>query len=308
MTDNILQTNYKYTEKDNKIRSMINPRYCVTANKKKDTDEYNLFLQLCANNNPLQQFTYTDQKQIISKNLQTELGESYCVNANFNDTTNMKLCENPIPTRQRWKLETQTQNYCIKKGMYVLVLQKEPRKKKTIGSFTPFNPPIDNLLSEHFDNKYFHYWVTGIVDDIKDGKFIITLIYHNNIDNPNDSIKKSIKLSVTSDKIVPDLDLTYQLNEAPRKGDVVLVKHRGLYIDRYNKHIEEKYIYWKGVIIGNVPNANNLYKVALSVNSIEPNLNNELKGRDLQTSVKQISIDNMRFLRRANVCKSSIEL
>lgn len=304
MTDNLLHTNYKYSSSDKKIRSMVNPRYCVTAGKKENEDEYNLYLQLCQNNSPLQEFTYNDQKQIISNTLQTEEGVSYCVNANFDDTTSMKPCDNPVPTRQRWELQNQLRNYCIKKGMFVLVLQKEPRETKTDG-VTPFSPPIDNLLSEQFDDKNFHYWIRGRVTDVKDGKYVVTLNF-----GENNNLNKTISISVTSDEIVPDLDLRYQLNESPKKGDVVLVKNRGIDIKHSgdNVYVEEEYVYWKAVVLDKVPKTDNLYKVALSINSIEPNPNKKLKRRDPQTGVKNISIDNMRFLRFANICESSIEL
>ena len=309
LTDNLLDTNYKYSTKDNKIRSTVNPRYCVTADKKENKDEYNLYLQLCRNNNPLQEFTYNDQKQIISNSLQTDEGVRYCVNANFDDTTSMKPCDNPVPTRQKWELNSQSRNYCIKKGMSVLVLQTEPRQDKTEGITTPFSPPIDNLLSEDFDDKNFHYWVKGRVTDIKNGKYNVKLNYGEDEKYATLNNRSSV-ISVTSNKIVPDLDLRYQLNEKPKKGDVVLVKNRGIYINQDNNdiYVQEENIYWKGVILNKVKNIDNLYKVALSINSIEPNPNKKLKGRDSQTGVKNISIDNMRFLRFANICESSIEL
>ena len=193
--------------------------------------------------------------------------------------------------------------------MSVLVLQTEPRQDKTEGITTPFSPPIDNLLSEDFDDKNFHYWVKGRVTDIKNGKYIVKLNYGEDKKYATLNNRSSV-ISVTSNKIVPDLDLRYQLNEKPKKGDVVLVKNRGIYINQDNNdiYVQEENIYWKGVILNKVKNIDNLYKVALSINSIEPNPNKKLKGRDPRTGVKNISIDNMRFLRFANICESSIEL
>ena len=295
-TDNVLSTNYKYSADDNQIKSLANPRYCVTADKKEGKDEYNLFLNKCSTENPLQRFTYNNEKQIISNTIQTNEGVPYCINANFDDTTSMKPCENPIPTRQRWELDTHSRNYCIRKGSTVLVFQLEKREPKMNGVDTPLNPPIDNLLSEVYDDKSFHYWIEGRVVDIKDGQFHIKLVSKNNI----------MRVPVTSTYVVPDMDLVYQLNETPKKGDVMLVKDGGLEIN--GVYYNEDKIYWKAAILGKVPKSNNLYKVALTINSIEPNANNQSKRRPPQTSVKNVSIDKMRFYRRANVCNTSINL
>ena len=294
-TDTVLSTNYKYSNEDSRIKSLVNPRYCVTASKLKDKDEYNLFLNLCNNKNPLQEFTYNTEKQIISNSLQRDDGVLYCVNANFDDTTTLIPCESPIPTRQRWELDTHSRSYCIKKGATVLVFHKEKRQPKSNGADVLLNPPVDNLLSENFDQRFIHYWLEGRVIDIKDGFYHIQYPTKNNID----------KIKITSNAVIPDLDLIYQLNELPKKGDIMLVKNGGIVVN--DVLLNEESVYWKAVVLEKIPKTNNLFKVALSINSIEPNANNESKGRPSQTSVKQISIDKMRFLRYANVCDSSIE-
>ena len=295
-TDTVLSTNYKYSNEDSRIKSLVNPRYCVTADKMKDTDEYNLFLNTCNNDDPLQEFSYNSEKQIISNTLQTNEGVHYCVNANFDNTTTLIPCETPIPTRQRWELDIHSRSFCIKKGATVLVLHKEKRRSKSNGADVLLNPPVDNLLSENFDHRFIHYWLEGRVIDIKDGSYHIQYPTKTEIE----------KIKITSSSVVPDLDLVYQLNETPQKGDVMLVKNGGIIVN--DILVNEDNVYWKAVILDKVPKTNNLFKVALSINSIEPNANNESKGRPSQTSVKQLSVDKMRFLRYANVCNSSIEI
>ena len=50
---------------------------------------------------------------------------------------------------------------------------------------------------------------------------------------------------------------------------LLLVKNRGIYINQDNNDIYvQENIYWKGVILNKVKNIDNLYKVALSINSI----------------------------------------
>jgi hypothetical protein len=205
-------------------------------------------------------------------------------------------CETPIPTRQRWELDIHSRSFCIKKGATVLVLHKEKRRSKSNGADVLLNPPVDNLLSENFDHRFIHYWLEGRVIDIKDGSYHIQYPTKTEIE----------KIKITSSSVVPDLDLVYQLNETPQKGDVMLVKNGGIIVN--DILVNEDNVYWKAVILDKVPKTNNLFKVALSINSIEPNANNESKGRPSQTSVKQLSVDKMRFLRYANVCNSSIEI
>ena len=301
-SESYLSTNYRYSEEDQSVRTLQNPNYCISAPTKQMQQSGNpsMFLTRCNEKDPKQSFNYNEQKQIVSNTVRTPEGKPYCVNANFNNSTSFIPCEEPIPFRQKWELESHNKKYCIRKGGMVLVFEKQQREERANPSGQTVNPPIDNLLSERFDSTAFHYWILGKVIDIKNGHYIV--------DIKVGEYEQTRTIPVTSSNIVPEMDIEYELNQTLKKGDKVLVQNGNLIIrdSGSNITIPEKYIFWEGIILEKNTNIKNMYKVALSINSSEPNENKKPKMRPEQAGVKNINLSKIRFRKLASICMSSI--
>ena len=305
--DSYLGTNYKYSSVDKRIRTLQNPDYCVTAPGENAISK-SMYLTKCDSENSNQSFVYNDKKQIILDSKINEQGKAYCVNGNYNNTTSLKLCEDPIPFRQKWELSESNPEYCIRIGSKVLIFLKEEREKMENKSNT-LSPPIDNILNERFDFQAIHYWLEGKVRNIIDGQYIVDVEIRDGTDVIYAKKEQNAyKIPVTSSLIVPSLDIEYQLNTEPKKGDKVLVQngHLSIKSGQDNIILPEDVIYWEGVVLDKNPNVDNLYKIAFSVNSAEPNNNNKNKGRDEQAGVKYVNLSKIRFHKRAGVCLSSM--
>ena len=311
--DNYFSTNFVYSKMNNTIQPFYNQNYYITFNKNeyeiiKDKKIYPVFLKKSGNlnENDVYTFNYDSIEQTFT--VKDSFNPKLCITAQSNNQISVQpyIKDSYLQKFPNIKTALDTNLYCIKYRSNVLVFLKEPRERDVNNKNFKYNVPFDNLLDEVYDDKNFHMWVRGVVNDIQEG------MYHVNIGINTEEI---VKVPITSANIIPKMDIEYDIfkklqlsNEQKdyllQPGTRVVAKNGGFRRSENDNIVwTDQKVFWEGMILDRDPNDTNLYRVIFSIQSIEPNLKNKSKERPSKVQIRSCKIEDIYLLQSASLCK-----
>ena len=181
-------------------------------------------------------------------------------------------------------------DFCLKKGSMVYILQFYPRSNKTK---TPVY--IDERIDEVFNFNQFELYMRGFIEE-------------QDIDNNQFKIKLTFKKPNESEKII-----TEQINSIDIVSDVIpdekslivgteVICSNGNY-EHSNYQINENHVKWKGVIVEKINKKQ--FRVLFSINSVElrpAKTTPRNFGRPRYLQEKIINISDIRIIKKIPSC------
>lgn len=279
-------TSWVYDE--NNIKLKDNRNYCITANLDNnnktylENDENNkVMLSQCVPGKLGQQFIYSDNKV---KYLDNNGESNYCLTKLINNDLKLLECNNNNEN-QKWNFKQLPIEYCGNRGDKVWVKVYKPRVRKEIIK-NRLNIPFENYFKEKYDYNFLHMWILGRIEKIENNNLVIKLNKNNEV----------ITKQIGSDDVVLDRIIS---NNLYLQGNNVLIRNGDFNSKEYI--LKDTEVLWEGFILN--PNTEeNLIQVVMSINSIEPNNNNNNQGRPNYVQVKGLKKEDIRLIKPISIC------